>query len=147
MRVLGLDIGDRRVGIALSDETGTIASPHGVYTRRSPGEDVHHLAQLAREAGAVALVVGLPLHMDGTEGEQVAKTRALAEAVARDAGLPDLGRGRPGNGRGRAVPKGPQGAVRHAVRRAHPPGVARPRDTNLAFVGKTRWPRATQAVQ
>ncbi|QAA75987.1 MAG: Putative pre-16S rRNA nuclease Yqg [Candidatus Bipolaricaulis sibiricus] len=88
MRVLGLDIGDRRVGIALSDETGTIASPHGVYTRRSPGEDVHHLAQLAREAGAVALVVGLPLHMDGTEGEQVAKTRALAEAVARDAGLP-----------------------------------------------------------
>lgn len=74
--------------MAVSDETGTIASPHGVYTRRSPEQDVHDLVQMAREAGAVALVVGLPLHMDGTEGEQVAKTRALAEAVAREAGLP-----------------------------------------------------------
>ncbi len=88
MRVLGLDVGDRRVGIALSDETGTIASPHGVYTRRSLGEDTAHLAALARKLGAGAIVVGLPLNMDGTEGEQARKARELAEAVAREAHLP-----------------------------------------------------------
>ncbi|MBC7219997.1 Holliday junction resolvase RuvX [Candidatus Bipolaricaulota bacterium] len=88
MRVLGLDIGDRRVGIALSDETGTIASPHGVHTRRSARQDAVCLAQLVRDLGATAIVVGLPLNMDGTEGEQARRTRALAEAVAREAGLP-----------------------------------------------------------
>ncbi|MCX7750295.1 MAG: Holliday junction resolvase RuvX [Candidatus Bipolaricaulota bacterium] len=88
MRALGLDIGDRRVGIAVSDETGTIASPHGVCTRRSPPEDALHLARLARELGAEAIVVGLPLNMDGTEGDQAKKARELAEAIAQEAGLP-----------------------------------------------------------
>lgn len=88
MRALGLDIGDKRVGIAVSDETGTIASPHGVYTRRALLEDAAYLARLARELGAGAIVVGLPLNMDGTEGEQARRTRELAEAVAHEAGLP-----------------------------------------------------------
>lgn len=88
MRALGLDIGDRRVGIAVSDETGTIASPHGVYTRRSPPEDAAHLARLARELGAEAIVVGLPLNMDGTEGDQAKKARELAEAIVQEADLP-----------------------------------------------------------
>jgi len=86
--VIGLDIGDRRVGIAISDETGTIAQGRGVYLRKVPNEDVSHLARLAHEVGATAIVVGLPLNMDGTEGEQARKTRALAEAVAVQAGLP-----------------------------------------------------------
>ncbi len=88
MRVVGLDIGDRRVGIAVSDETGTIASPHGVHTRRSARQDVACLAQLAWDLGATAIVVGLPLNMDGTEGEQARRTRDLAEAVAEEAKLP-----------------------------------------------------------
>lgn len=88
MRVLGLDIGDRRVGVAVSDETGTIATPHGVHTRRSAPEDIAQLAQLARQLGAVAIVAGLPLNMDGTEGQQARKTRALAEAIASEAQLP-----------------------------------------------------------
>lgn len=88
MRVLGLDIGDRRVGIATSDATGTIAGPRGTYTRRSLPEDAAHLAQLARDLGAAAIVVGLPRNMDGTEGEQARKTRELAEAVAARSGLP-----------------------------------------------------------
>ncbi len=88
MRVLGLDIGDRRVGIAVSDETGTIATPYGAYVRRSASEDAVHLAQLAQDVRATAIVAGLPLNMNGTEGEQAAKIRALAEAVAREAGLP-----------------------------------------------------------
>lgn len=88
MRVLGLDIGDRRVGIAVSDETGTIAGPHGVYTRRYAPEDAAYLAQLAQDVGSTAIVAGLPLNMDGTEGEQARKTRELAEAVAERSGLP-----------------------------------------------------------
>lgn len=88
MRVLGLDVGDRRVGVAVSDETGTIASPHGVYIRRSFSEDSAHFARLAQGVGARAIVVGLPLNMNGTEGEQARKTRELAEAVSREARLP-----------------------------------------------------------
>jgi len=88
VRTLGLDIGDRRVGIAVSDATGTVAGPHGVYVRRSPAADVAHLAELARDVGAAAIVAGLPLNMDGTEGEQARKVRELAEAVAAAAGLP-----------------------------------------------------------
>lgn len=88
MRVLGLDVGDRRVGIAVSDETGTIACPHGVYGRRSIPEDVAQLARLAQTVGAAAIVAGLPLNMDGTEGEQARKTRELVEAVASAARLP-----------------------------------------------------------
>lgn len=88
MRAVGFDIGDRRVGIAVSDETGTIAQGRGVYTRRNLVEDAAHLSRLAREVGATATVVGLPLNMDGTEGEQAAKIRALAEAVAERSALP-----------------------------------------------------------
>lgn len=88
MRVLGLDVGDRRVGMAVSDETGTIAGPRGVYTRRSAPEDTVCLSHLAQDVGATAIVAGLPLNMDGTEGEQARKTRELAEAVAERSGLP-----------------------------------------------------------
>lgn len=76
------------MGIAVSDETGTIATPHGAYARRSASEDAAHLAQLALSVGATAIVAGLPLNMDGTEGEQARKTRELAEAVAERSGLP-----------------------------------------------------------
>jgi len=88
MRAIGLDIGDRRVGIAVSDETGTIAQGRGVYTRRSLAEDAAHLARLAQDVGATAIVAGLPLNMDGTEGEQARKTREFAETVASQAGFP-----------------------------------------------------------
>lgn len=88
MRVVGLDIGDRRVGIAVSDETGTIAVPRGVYSRRSEDEDIAHLAQLARDVEATAIVAGLPLNLDGTEGDQARRTRTLAEAVAERSGIP-----------------------------------------------------------
>lgn len=88
MRAVGLDVGERRVGIAKTDETGTLAVPHGVYERRSFLEDVDFLSRLLTEMGVEAIVVGLPLNMDGTEGEQAQKVRALAEAVAKKAGLP-----------------------------------------------------------
>ncbi|MFN3346700.1 MAG: Holliday junction resolvase RuvX [Candidatus Bipolaricaulaceae bacterium] len=87
-RVLALDVGERRVGLARTDETGTLAVPHGVYVRKGWEEDVRKLAELARDLGAEALVVGLPLHMDGRVSPQAQEVRAFAEAVAREAALP-----------------------------------------------------------
>lgn len=87
-RVLALDVGERRVGLARTDETGTLAVPHGVYVRKGWEKDVQELAELARGLGAEALVVGLPLHMDGRMSPQAQEVQAFAEAVAKEAGLP-----------------------------------------------------------
>jgi len=88
MRALALDVGEKRVGLARTDETGTLAVPHGVYLRVGGERDIKELARLARELGAEVLVAGLPLNMDGTEGPQAQRVRAFAEAVAKEAGLP-----------------------------------------------------------
>ncbi|MBC7097675.1 Holliday junction resolvase RuvX [Candidatus Bipolaricaulota bacterium] len=88
MRVLGLDVGDRRIGVALSDESGTVAQGRGVYTCRGEEEDLSYFAELCRREGVEKIVVGLPLHMDGSEGEQAAKARAFGEALGARTGLP-----------------------------------------------------------
>ncbi len=87
MKALGLDIGDRRVGVAVSDACGILARPHSVY-HRAGDEDGAELAAMARTLEVAHLVVGLPLNMDGSEGEQARKARELGEQVARLAGLP-----------------------------------------------------------
>lgn len=88
MKVVGLDIGERRVGIARTDETGVLAVPAKVFQRRGLPEDVDLLAQWLKQEGAEAIVVGLPLNMDGTEGEQAGKAREFAWALAKVTGLP-----------------------------------------------------------
>lgn len=88
MRALGLDVGDRRIGIAVSDETGTVAQGREVYRRRGEEQDLAYLEGLCRREKVERIVVGLPLNMDGTEGEQARKVRAFAEALARMTGLP-----------------------------------------------------------
>ncbi len=87
MRVMGLDVGERRIGMALSDETGTIAQGKGVYLRRGHNEDVKYLARKAREWGAERIVVGLPLNMDGTEGEQAKRVRQFAKSLEEAVGV------------------------------------------------------------
>lgn len=88
MRAVALDIGERRVGIARTDESGVLAVPVQVYRRRGLPEDVYFLSQYLREAGAEILVVGLPLNMDGTEGIWAQKVREFAQMVAQAAGIP-----------------------------------------------------------
>lgn len=85
-RVLALDVGDKRIGIALSDSLRLIASPHSVYTRIGWGPDVRHISRLAEETGAALIVVGLPLNMDGSKGFQAEKIEAFAQKL-REAGL------------------------------------------------------------
>jgi len=80
-RLLGLDVGDRRIGVAVSDPTGLIATPIEVYTRRDESDDVPHIAHLVHLHEAVGVVVGLPVNMNGTEGPQAAKTRAFADRL------------------------------------------------------------------
>jgi putative Holliday junction resolvase len=78
MRVLAIDHGEARCGAALSDPTGTIVRPLDTV-EPDPGA----VAALAREHGAELIVVGLPVSLDGSEGEQAAAARTFAEAVER----------------------------------------------------------------
>lgn len=88
-RALGVDLGEKRIGIALSDPTRTIASPHSVI-KRSGNADVDRRAVLsiAREEGATSLVVGLPLTLTGAR--RAAARAALAEVEALKQLAPDL---------------------------------------------------------
>ena len=86
-RILALDVGDRRIGIALSDETQLIATPHSVYTRVGWGPDVKHIQKLYNDSKAVLVVCGLPRNMDGSVGFQAEKVQSFAEQLIK-AGLP-----------------------------------------------------------
>lgn len=86
--VLALDLGVRRIGLAVSDAAGVIAFPAGVLERRGLARDVEALGELARERGAVRVVVGLPLHLDGRSGSGAEAARRFADALAEATGLP-----------------------------------------------------------
>lgn len=85
-RVLALDVGDVRIGVAVSDGTRTIAQPLCVYKRVGYGPDSAYFVRLAAEQGAALLVLGLPLNMDATCGFQAEKVKAFGE-VLQKAGL------------------------------------------------------------
>lgn len=88
MRVLGLDIGEKRIGVAVSDPTGTVATPLVVLDAKRALGDGRDLVRLAEEYEAELAVIGLPLSMDGTEGPQAAAVRAAGTRLARFLRLP-----------------------------------------------------------
>lgn len=89
MRALGIDLGSKRIGIAVSDRTGTIASPLVVLQRSgSVRRDHAAIAALVVEEEAEMLVVGLPLNMNGTSGPAAKAAVAEAEALATVVGVP-----------------------------------------------------------
>ena len=77
-RVLGVDYGDVRIGLSLSDLTRTIASPFETYTRKNLKADLDYLVNLIKEKEVKVVVFGLPLNMDGSEGVRVEKTKNFA---------------------------------------------------------------------
>jgi putative holliday junction resolvase len=83
-RTLGLDVGERRIGIAVADELGMIASPLGVV-QRGDG-DLQRILEAARAQGANVVVVGLPTGLSGREGPQAATVRAFAETLEKVSG-------------------------------------------------------------
>jgi putative Holliday junction resolvase len=85
MRYLALDLGDRRIGVAISDALGMIARPLEVFERGSRVGDQQHIQELIEHHNVDGIVAGLPINMDGTEGPQAAWVRdytaELAEAL------------------------------------------------------------------
>lgn len=86
-RLLGLDVGDRTVGLAISDGAWSLASPIGTIQRRKFTQDAERLLATVDEREVGALVVGLPVNMDGSEGKRCQKTRQFAKNLL---GLRDL---------------------------------------------------------
>jgi putative holliday junction resolvase len=89
VRLLAIDYGDRRIGLAVSDPTGTIASPAGHIVRR-PGKrpPIAELARRAADLEAQGLVMGLPLDGNGDETARSAEARTVGDELARRTGLP-----------------------------------------------------------
>ena len=88
MRVMALDIGDKRIGIAVSDPTGLLASAERVLKRASLAKDLAALAAIVEEHEAEAVVVGMPLHLDGREGEQEQVVRRFTERLKQRLSVP-----------------------------------------------------------
>jgi putative Holliday junction resolvase len=88
MTVLALDVGDRRVGIAVSDPTELLARPHSVLLRRSNAIDAEAIRRIVVDLEVRAIVVGLPVDTDASIGPQAKKTRAYARFLRRALGLP-----------------------------------------------------------
>ncbi|MGH7128884.1 MAG: Holliday junction resolvase RuvX, partial [Planctomycetaceae bacterium] len=87
-RLLGLDYGTRRMGIAVSDAEQTLAGPLDNYDRRGDEQDARHLRRIVSEYRIAGVVVGLPVHMSGDEGGQARGARAFGRWVVETTGLP-----------------------------------------------------------
>ena len=86
-RLLGLDVGTKTIGIALSDPTRTVATPHTMLRRTKFAPDADALLALIRREGVGGLVIGLPLNMNGSEGPRCQSVRQFARnLVARNLG-------------------------------------------------------------
>jgi putative Holliday junction resolvase len=88
MRTLAIDLGTRRVGLAMSDEGGRFATPYEVLTVSSPQECLKPILDLSKKEGVQRLVLGLPLNMDDSIGPAAKKTIAFGKDLAAKAGLP-----------------------------------------------------------
>lgn len=85
---IGLDVGDVRIGIAVSDMLGMIANARESYTRKGLEKDLRYFTDLAKAENADAFVLGLPKNMDGTEGERVEVTMEFGDKLHEFSGLP-----------------------------------------------------------
>ena len=87
-RLLGVDLGARRIGVAMGDDVSGAVRPLATLRRGTLERDVTSLRRLVDEQRIGELVVGLPRNMDGSEGPQAAETRRWAEAVGAEVGVP-----------------------------------------------------------
>jgi putative Holliday junction resolvase len=87
-RILGLDVGSRRIGVAVSDGLGLTAQPVLTLVRKTPRDDLRSLARLARRYECREIVVGNPLHLSGDLSRQAQKIQVFAQKVAEETGLP-----------------------------------------------------------
>ncbi len=88
MRILGLDIGDKRIGLALSDPEGILASPLTIIERSNDGEDVKVIAAIVEREQAGKVIVGMPRSLSGSLGEQAEKVKDFADKLAHVIKIP-----------------------------------------------------------
>lgn len=88
-RKVALDVGDVRIGVAVSDMLGITANPRETYVRKGKTfeEDIAYFVEYAKTEDADAFVIGLPMNMDGTEGPRAEVTRQFGEALQEASGL------------------------------------------------------------
>ena len=87
-RLLGLDVGTKTVGLALSDVSRSIATPYDTIRRGKFTEDAKTIAAILEQQGVGALVIGLPINFDGSEGPRAQSTRAFARNLAVHVAVP-----------------------------------------------------------
>jgi putative holliday junction resolvase len=128
-RALALDLGEKRIGVAVSDALGMIARPLEIFSRTSRKADFAHIGALVAAHQVDAVIVGLPLNMDGSEGRQAAWVRDYSAALAETLAVPvhfwderltseeaeGIVRARGGSHRGKSTVKGTLDAVAAAV--------------------------------
>ena len=86
--MLGLDIGDKRIGVALGDPEGVLASQLTTILRKEDEADLEAILELARQHGVERIVVGLPISMDGSLGKQAEKVLTFSRSLAQRAEMP-----------------------------------------------------------
>lgn len=86
-RILGLDVGERRIGVAISTPEGSLAVPLRVLERSEESADLRAIAELAVAENATAIVVGHPISLDGSRGAQARSVEAFAHSLAETSGL------------------------------------------------------------
>jgi putative Holliday junction resolvase len=87
MRTLGLDIGEKRIGVAISDPSGRVATPLSVLDARAVAADIGSLLRIIEDYEVQSMVVGLPLTMSGDEGAQAREVRRTAEMLSLRLGM------------------------------------------------------------
>ncbi len=87
MRILGVDYGDSRIGLSVCDELQTLASPLATVKSESMRKNVDKIAAVAKDQNVGAVVLGLPLNMDGSEGVRAGKSRAFGRVLEKVSGL------------------------------------------------------------
>jgi len=87
-RILGLDVGDIRIGVALSDPQGILASPLTIITRTDEEADAGAVIDIARQNQVGRIIIGLPLSMDGSQGKQAEKVKEFVELLCRHTEVP-----------------------------------------------------------
>jgi putative Holliday junction resolvase len=88
MRSLGLDIGDKRIGVALSDPQGMLASPFTIINRRDERTDVEAIIDIVNQQGVKQIIVGLPRSMNGSIGKQAEKVKAFTRELCNHTKVP-----------------------------------------------------------
>jgi putative Holliday junction resolvase len=88
MRSLGLDIGDKRIGVALSDPGGILASPFTIINRRDESLDIEAIIDIIRRQQVGRVIVGLPRSMDGSLGKQAEKVKAFVQKLCSHIQVP-----------------------------------------------------------